>query len=71
MQGHIGQHDKYGVLNTQVQFGCLLVKASETWAEGIQRMARNKLGTAQEATRSPRCNFGTAPRGWALATRLT
>ena len=41
------QRDKYGVLNTQVQFECLLVKTPETWAEGIQRMARNKLGTAQ------------------------
>ncbi|WP_369340620.1 hypothetical protein [Comamonas guangdongensis] len=44
------QRDKYGVLNTQVQFECLLVKTPETWAEGIQRMARNKLGTAQVVT---------------------
>lgn len=51
------QRDKYCVLNTQVQFECLLVKTSETWAEGIQRMARNKLGTAQEAARAPRCSF--------------
>ncbi|MDR0215393.1 MAG: hypothetical protein LBE51_19195 [Acidovorax sp.] len=37
----------HGVLNTQVQFECLLVKTHETWAQGIQRMARAKLGTAK------------------------
>lgn len=37
----------HGVLNTQIQFQCLLVKTPETWAQGIQRMARAKLGTAK------------------------
>ena len=37
----------HGVLNTQVQFQCLLVKTPETWAQGIQRMARAKQDTAK------------------------
>ena len=37
----------HGVLNTQVQFQCLLVKTPETWAQGIQRMARAKQGAAK------------------------
>ena len=37
----------HGVLNTQVQFQCLLVKTPETWAQGIQRMARTKQDAAK------------------------
>ena len=37
----------HGVLNIQVQFQCLLVKTPETWAQGIQRMARAKQGAAK------------------------
>ena len=44
------QESKYGVLNTQVQFECLLVKTPETWAKGIQRVARSKPDTAQALT---------------------
>ena len=44
------QEGKYGVLNTQVKFECLLVKTPETWAKGIQRVARSKLDTAQTVT---------------------
>lgn len=40
----LGQH---GILSTEVKFSCQLVKIPETWAEGIQRMARNKLGVDQ------------------------
>ena len=39
--------DKHGVLNTEVKFSCQLVKTPETWAEGIQRMVRNKLSVDQ------------------------
>ena len=37
----------HGVLNTQVNFQCLLVKTPETWAQGIQRMARTKQDAAK------------------------
>ena len=37
----------HGVLNIQVQFQCLLVKTPETWAQGIQRMARTKQDAAK------------------------
>lgn len=39
--------DKHGVLNTEVKFSCQLVKTPETWAGGIQRMARNQLDVDQ------------------------
>lgn len=38
---------KHGQLNTEVTFSCQLVKTPETWAQGMQRMARSQLSVDQ------------------------
>ncbi|POE09682.1 hypothetical protein BV921_11240 [Pectobacterium odoriferum] len=41
------EKDSNGILTTQVTFECVLVKTNETWAEGVQRLAKSNCSASQ------------------------